>query len=385
MDMDGLKREENILRGGKNPRVGILTFHDTTNFGACLQAVATYKILKEQCCDCEIIDYHCAEIDRREIIPGNRKEHSFVYPIRLFLKHRKHLKKHGELVRFLKSEVQISADQYKTDSVAGADKRYDYILVGSDMPWCTRFTKNDYTFMLDFVQDNRKKYSFATSIGYEWEKNEENIIKEYLDQFQRITVREADMALRLENLLNRKIETVCDPTVLVLPEIWRKYADKGRLKRPESYCLVYVDVPSGQCLKAAKEYAQDKQMEVMQIGFKKIGRICKGYKMMEAYCVEDFLAAIAGARMLFTSSYHGMLFAIYFHIPFVYYNKDFSRLESVAKRLGLERRNGDNSGIAGVDEEIDWNKTDALREEFAEHSRKVLGEMIASWKTEECC
>lgn len=53
----------------KNADVGILTFHDTTNFGACLQAVATYQALSERGVCCEIINYHCAEIDRRETIP----------------------------------------------------------------------------------------------------------------------------------------------------------------------------------------------------------------------------------------------------------------------------------------------------------------------------
>ena len=51
-------------------KVGILTYHDTTNYGAVLQAYALQKIINSFNIDCEIIDYKCDAItDRYKITP----------------------------------------------------------------------------------------------------------------------------------------------------------------------------------------------------------------------------------------------------------------------------------------------------------------------------
>ena len=52
-------------------QIGIITFHDTVNYGATLQAVATYKaISKLENQNVEIIDYRCKSIDIRELPKG---------------------------------------------------------------------------------------------------------------------------------------------------------------------------------------------------------------------------------------------------------------------------------------------------------------------------
>lgn len=50
-------------------KVGILTYHDTKNFGSWLQAYALQKKCEDIGCDVEIIDYQCPEIKRRECPP----------------------------------------------------------------------------------------------------------------------------------------------------------------------------------------------------------------------------------------------------------------------------------------------------------------------------
>lgn len=44
-------------------RIGILTFHRAINYGACLQAYALKKYIKDQGNECDIIDYHCPAIE----------------------------------------------------------------------------------------------------------------------------------------------------------------------------------------------------------------------------------------------------------------------------------------------------------------------------------
>ena len=74
-------------------KIGILTLHESSNFGACLQAVATYKVIEQLGGKCEFVNYVCDEIARREILLGEKNEHSFFYRIRVFIKHRDIVKK----------------------------------------------------------------------------------------------------------------------------------------------------------------------------------------------------------------------------------------------------------------------------------------------------
>lgn len=48
-------------------KIGILTFHDTTNFGSLLQTYGLYKSITNFGYDCDVIDYECPEITKREI------------------------------------------------------------------------------------------------------------------------------------------------------------------------------------------------------------------------------------------------------------------------------------------------------------------------------
>ena len=44
-------------------KIGLLTFHRAINYGACLQAYALKNYIEDLGSKCEIIDYHCSEIE----------------------------------------------------------------------------------------------------------------------------------------------------------------------------------------------------------------------------------------------------------------------------------------------------------------------------------
>ena len=51
-------------------KIGLLTFHDTTNFGSLLQTYGLYYVVKQIGYDCEVIDYRCKKVDDVEL-PNN--------------------------------------------------------------------------------------------------------------------------------------------------------------------------------------------------------------------------------------------------------------------------------------------------------------------------
>ena len=48
-------------------KVGVITFHDTNNFGSYLQTYSLYKKILDLGYNCDVIDYQCESIIRREL------------------------------------------------------------------------------------------------------------------------------------------------------------------------------------------------------------------------------------------------------------------------------------------------------------------------------
>ena len=59
--------EENMENmKGEILMIGILTFHNTTNFGASLQAYSLCKAIRSMGHECELVNYICPNIVKRE-------------------------------------------------------------------------------------------------------------------------------------------------------------------------------------------------------------------------------------------------------------------------------------------------------------------------------
>lgn len=351
--------------------VGILTFHDTSNFGAILQAYATFKAVTSLGYSAEIIDYQNDNIRRREIpIERLRNSQSTKDTAKWVLRDHKEQKKYELLIGFLKNETALSDRNYTKSNFTEARKEYKTMLVGSDMLWCTRYTLSDYSYMLEGIE-GCKKVSYATSVGYRWADEEDAAIISMLSSFDRIAVREKDTADYLGSRLRKLIDNVCDPTMLIGSSEWETLIT-SKIKTNE--ILIYMDDSDKHCENTADIIAKKSGMIVRKVGFQ-IWPF-KNKSVVELYTIQAFLSAIYNASMIITASYHGLLFAIYFHIPFIYFNKDSSRMSTLADRLGIGYRDGNKYNVAEM-KDIDWNEIDKNVENFRLESMSVLKGMLS--------
>ena len=126
-------------------------------------------------------------------------------------------------------------------SILEDDKNSLYI-VGSDQVWNPSIdisVRENY--YLKFVSDSNRKNSYAASIGTNYIDDNENNIKtitDLLSQFNYITVREQTANDILNRVINKKIYTVLDPTLLMKQEEWKKISKKYNHK--EKYVCVYT-------------------------------------------------------------------------------------------------------------------------------------------------
>ena len=346
-------------------KIGILTFHDTANFGSALQAYALCKALRNFGADAELIDYQCDAITKREL--GSNAGNVLKKALR-YIAFGYHLrKKHGELLRFLLEPAMISDKRYDMGNITEANDAYTCFVAGSDIIWGVDITQNDMTYFLDFVNDARERYAFASSIGDRWPEEMNAPIGSALKKFKKIFVRENNAADIVKEMTGKDAELVCDPTMLLEPAEWGSLASEKYQK--SDYVLVYFG--NDVLLEKARKYASEKKKQVWVINY---GIPLKGVKNIRPTSVEEFLGLILYADCIFTGSYHGMLFSLYFHKNFLLNNRAHSsRMQTVLDVLGLQDRLVGHTDNAAMP---DYSKIDSKLEAFRSRSLERLKEVL---------
>lgn len=349
-------------------KIGLLTFHDTNNFGSYLQAFGLYKKIKDLGYDCEVIDYQCESIIMREVPQPFRFSFNPKRLIIDLLINPAKRKKYHNLLSFLHENMTLSRKVYKKD-VFTLEKNYDKIFVGSDIVWGLDITNRDTTYFLDFVKDTKKKFAFSSSIGNAWNNEDKQLVAPFLRDFSGIAVRENESADWVEELTGKRPKTVCDPTMLLSATEWAGLASQHYSK--QKYVLVYF--PTENSLIDAKRYAKAHQIPCYVINQ---ALPIKGVTNVNPVCLQDFLSLFRFAAFIFTGSYHGMLFSIYFNREFAFYNRAHkSRMVTLATRLGLQDRDASENDVLKMSS-INYCMVDAAVELYRDESIQCLKEML---------
>lgn len=352
-------------------KIGLLTFHETTNFGSYLQTYGLYNAICMLGYDCEVIDYKCESIIKREL-PKSKPKSFFPRDwAKYLLIERKKKKKYFAFQKQVSNTIKLSRP-YDNFNIMTANKMYDAFIVGSDILWNLEITGGDQTFFLNFVENNQKKYAYSTSIGNPWEEEERSIILPLLKNFRKISLREKTSAIWLSNFLKKKVEAVCDPTMLMDRSVWDKIQE-NRINKWGDYVLTYFNTK--QMLDDARFFAKKYGYQIISINY---GLPIKGVKNVSPYEVAEFLTLIKYAKTVFTASYHGMLFAIYYEIPFYCYmrsNGNNIRFQDVLERLKLKECNRDDQGTL-LNLDIDYQSVTTEVKKWRDESLKVLKNLL---------
>lgn len=353
-------------------KIGIITFQDSANFGSALQTYGLWYKINELGYDCEIIDYICEKIKDNEL-PHKTSWRDLRTPKKVILNllfRRFYYRKHDNINIFLKNNAKLSAC-YDIKTIKKTNNIYNHFVVGSDIVWGLSLT-NDYTYFLDFVDKKNKKDSFASSVGDPLTLEEKMKIAPLLNDFMHINVREQQSKEWLQDICNKNIDVVCDPTMLLMKEQWIKFVGKRIIKR--NYVLVYFNSKDDKCLKDAIKYAKKNNLEVYFINY---GIQKSKFKTIRPETIEDFLSLIFYANHVFTASYHGLLFSLYFNVPVLFYNRAHkSRMVSLARMLGITSKNGDEIDIDVYRANDDWKNINYKIADFRNYSITKLKELL---------
>lgn len=328
-------------------KVSIITYHDEDNYGATLQAYATYRAIKELGHNPEIINLqmkHKRNLSTKIVFALKR------YRFNIFRK------------KYMPNTTRI----YTTvDDLRNNPPISDVYLVGSDQTWNPTISKEyALAYFLDFGKESQKRISYASSFGTSvWTDTEiakKDYVKYLLSRFSSLLVREDKAVEICKNEFGLEAKQVVDP-VLLFPS----YLELTGQITTKHDIVIYKILNDPEFYVRAVELGKKLNCKVRSIGSM---RHPKGIKTAYPERIEKWLSNIAGAKYVFTDSFHGTVISLLYHKQFVVYIGDknkMSRITSLLGMLGLSNRICSSKDSLGIITEtlispIDYSYVDEI-------------------------
>lgn len=387
-------------------KIGIVTFWESTdNYGQVLQAWALQQVLKEMGHEPFFIRYSLIASST-----ANRDTKTYkkilkllaLYPaIRYVLRYARYKRenrihrlietknKMREFAKFRENNFIVSPQVFKSiEEIRKNPPVADCYIAGSDQVWNMSLSNiNNRAYFLDFGPQTTKRVSYAASFAratYPQKYLAE--LKELLTKFDSISVRESEGVMICKGIdIDAKL--VLDPTLLLCKDYYLRLT--SIIAEPDPYLFVYsVNVRKKKELYAdsISQYANKNNLKI--IATTSSGSV-PGRELIEnadyRYAtIGEWLRYIDCARVVFTSSFHGVVFCLIFHKNFVYIplkgelSKGNGRVLSLLKMIHLENKVLCNKEEIDklINSPIDWDIIMEVLEEQKTYSFDYLSTIL---------
>ncbi len=359
-------------------KIAIVTYYRAINYGTMLQAFALWKHLERLGHQVVFVAHPHTTVTRPSLLDA-------LFSFRL--------KKEGlqmnRLERYVRFPMTGFADAFPQtklcrtmEDVARETRDCDAFVVGSDQmwnpPWSIRLHPS--LVLLDFAAPGKPRYAYAVSFGTTtWpERVDATATRAALEKFARISVRE-ESGLDLVRQLSGRTDAarLLDPTLLHPADFYRSlFADSAASAAPGPYVFRYVlsdwdpEHKADRACAAVQETLGVARVEGdLEPVRGALAPLCRLAHITAKASVPTWLKKIHDAEFVFTNSFHGTVFSILFHRPFVTLlhqggaSKMNERVTSLLAMVGLEDRMGTADEIpalqAAARRPIDWASVDA--------------------------
>lgn len=304
-------------------KIGIITIHNSPNYGASLQAYALWKYINDLGHDVEIIDLYRPY--QKEYVASSKfykmrdsaSKKLFSSKVKIVLKKllkinvQSNLFSYGSKKKFdeFNSLLRYSRAYTGPDELYENPPIYDLYISGSDQLWNPTQPYSLEPYFLTFAPKDSRKISYATSIGVSDLKEEEKEkFKLWLSSYTGISVREKQAKVLLEQITGRIIEQVADPTFLLAESHWKIIARFPSEDRP--YILLFTLTFSRDMLEYALRLSKESGLALVVLN--QIQPECRDsrYKAVRDAGPREFLGYIAAAEMVITDSFHCSVFSL---------------------------------------------------------------------------
>ncbi len=363
-------------------KISIITMQNVPNYGSVLQAYATQVFFESMGLDVEFIDYWRINmldeenVRRAVYVDCNMRYQRYWGKSKVFkaLVYRillsKRIRRNSEFRKFVNENLHISSKRYiGYDSLRNDYPNADIYCTGGDQVWNSGWNEGiDKAFYLEFLPSDARRISFSSSIGKEKiDKYEMEKIKDYLNKYELITVRENSAMDIMESMKINAIQ-VLDPVFMISKEQWMKLIDSERKFQNDDYILVYQLNDNDEFYEYLKVLSKELHKKIIYIKYTKC-KMIEGAICIEMPDVRTFLNLFFHAKYVITDSFHATSFSIIFEKKFqcIFPKKYNTRIRSVLELFSLENRivSDGPSDAVNMKKEIDYcsvnNSLDTLR------------------------
>ena len=306
-----------------SPKVGVLTFHRSINYGSYWQARCLVEGLRARGLDAEILDHRSRRVEWREA----RNAFQPTLPVRTDPRHFAAL---GRKTRALIAAVDALplSRPFPLEDPAQME-RYDTIVVGSDEVWNFRhpWYGGAALFFGDHCNADRL-VSYAASFGnHDAADGLDTPWLDRLARFHAISVRDENSRALLAGL-PEDIPLVLDPC-LQFPEII-----PDATAAHQRYAVIYGHSFPDWYTAQLRRWADATGTRLVSIGYP--SPVADDHRIDVGPA--DFSALIAGAHAVATNFFHGCVFAIRHARPFACAASPYRRnkVRDLTRALGLE-------------------------------------------------
>lgn len=254
---------------------------------------------------------------------------------------------------------------------------YDAYVCGSDQIWNPTYASTGSHYFLQFVPQH-KRIAFAPSFGVSTISKElKPLYKKWIEEIPYLSVREQKGADLIKEISGRTAVVLPDPTLCITKDQWEKLEKKPDFVDGEYVLTYFLGNETNKYRRFIKEYAKTGGAKIIDL-----------FDMREpGYYAADpaeFVWLIHHAKAMFTDSFHGTVFSVIFHTPFMNFDRVesggkgiSSRIETLLKMTGLESRKFKRIGVKEFDN-IDFSFSDAAVKERVELARDFLKKALES-------
>lgn len=356
-------------------RIGIVTFWQSyDNYGQLLQCWALQQILIKMGHSPFLIRYKYHDYDDEPMW----KKIARIVLIWPYIKKRK-VKRHIELL--CKKNSVRKFDEFRELYIIKSPQIYytpkdllkyppeaEVYITGSDQVWAQLLNKErSKPFFLNFGSKDIRRISYAPSFAMKsYPEGLNPILAGALNNFHSVSVREFD-GIEICKKIGITATQVLDPTLLLKSEDYSIFTINN--EQEKKYIFIYsVNIANSEEVRwkqlklLCKKNGYDVKVTPASGYFE--GKELFGCDVTYEYStINQWLSNIAHARLVVTTSFHGIVFSIIKHTPFLYiplvgkYSEGNNRIIDLLNTIGLDNRVlEDQKDLESYfKQEIDWS------------------------------
>lgn len=353
-------------------KLGVLTFHDASNYGACLQAQATISAFEIFIDDVELIDYS-NDFRRKIYSPKHKiiaaaKEKKIKQLIIYLIGYYGIVSRNKNFKRYRATYMKVSnLKANNSEQLEELSNEYDTIVAGSDQIWNLKNNGFDLNYLLKFSKPKHHTISFSSSMtSTDIPQNYKEEFFKLISKIRHVSVREGTAKDKIEqNIKNITIHETLDPVLLFGKDYWNSFVSKKL--NIKNYTLVYVN--------DSKFFPNlDNNSKTVSIGSFRLNHIIKkNIKFYNNHGPSEFIYLIKNANLIYTTSFHGVILSLIYNKQFFVYltgndGRD-SRIINLLQKFSLMDRaiTLGNNNNSPKNNKIDYtefnNKIQNLRDE----------------------